>query len=94
MRNDKERIANTRANGLNNWIMSMAAFSRLHVGDTLFDCRMMRMGNTTMREMCTWKVRVIKIDTVKGQALCSWNGNTPEWWDESRLKSLRRSPPR
>ena len=69
----------------------MAAFSKIKVGDTLWDCRKTVMGNTTMRRMSCWTVRVMEINEEKKQALCSWNGNRAEWWSERRLSHLRRT---
>lgn len=69
----------------------MASFDKIKVGDELWDCRRQQMGNTTMRQMCCWKVTVKEINKEKRQAFCCWNGNAPTWWPERRLKSLRRT---
>jgi hypothetical protein len=70
----------------------MAAFSKIKAGDTLYDCRRQRMGNTTMSRMACWTVKVIEVDQGRRQAFCSWNTNTPTWWSERKLSTLRRSP--
>lgn len=70
----------------------MAAFNTIKPGDVLYDCRSVRMGNTTMRTLSTWRVVVSEVDATKRMALVSWNGNKAVWWSERRLKSLRRSP--
>jgi len=70
----------------------MAAFDRINVGDILYDCRMQRQGNTTMRKMACWTVRIVSIDSVKGTAMASWNGNAPRLYSESAIKRLRRTP--
>lgn len=70
----------------------MAAFSKIKEGDRLYDCRRMKMGNTTISRMSCWTVNVLKVDAEKRQAFCSWNGNRPDWWSEWKLKPLRRSP--
>jgi hypothetical protein len=70
----------------------MVAFSKIRVGETLYDCHMHRMGNTTMRKMGTWVVKVIAIYPEKQTALVSWNGNRPEVWGLTRMQKLRRTP--
>lgn len=71
----------------------MVAFSKIRIGDQLYDCHKTRMGNTRMSKIGTWTVKVIAIYPEKQTALVSWNGNRPEVWGLSRLQRLRRSPP-
>lgn len=71
----------------------MVAFNTVKAGDTLYDCRRQRQGNTTMSRMATWIVRVIEVDAERRRALVSWNSNAPHWTDEHGLKSYRRSRP-
>lgn len=71
----------------------MVAFNTIKVGDTLYDCHKVKMGNTTMRRMGTWLVHVKEIDAEKRQALVSWNGNPAKWWSERQLAKLRRTKP-
>lgn len=70
----------------------MVAFNAIKPGDTLYDCRRQKMGNTSMSTMATWRVIVHEVDPVKRIAFCSWNGNAPKWWTERWLSSLRRTP--
>jgi len=70
----------------------MVAFNSIKPGDTLYDCRQQKMGNTTRSTMRTWTVVVKDIDAAGRRALCTWNGNAAKWWDERKLRSLRRSP--
>jgi hypothetical protein len=70
----------------------LVAFSKILPGDVLWDCHRTKMGNTSLKQMSCWKVHVISTDEVTGSAMCSWNGNTPTRWSESRLKKLRRTP--
>lgn len=70
----------------------MVAFSAIKPGDTLYDCCKVRMGNTAMRRMQTWRVFVKEIDAERQRAMVVWNGNRPEWWSARRLGKLRRKP--
>ena len=70
----------------------MTAFNTIKAGDTLYECRRQKMGNTTQSRTACWDVRVIEVDAAKRFALCSWNGNTPNWWSERRLNTTRRTP--
>ena len=72
----------------------MAAISRIKPGDVLWDAHKERMGNTRMTRLGCWPVKVIEVDLENRKALCSWNGNTPEWYRERRLSKLRRSKPK
>lgn len=69
----------------------MVAFNRINVGDVFYDCRMQKQGNTTLRQMACWPVRIVSIDSVKGTAMASWNGNAPRLYGESSIKRLRRT---
>lgn len=69
----------------------MVAFSSIKVGDNLWDAHRVRQGNTTIRRMGNWPVTIKEIDAERRRALVSWNGNTPKWWGERQIKSLRRS---
>jgi hypothetical protein len=65
----------------------------VRAGDVLFDVHSYRMGNTLVRSMGCWEVRVISIDHAAGTAVVSWNGNEPESWPARRVKKLRRREP-
>lgn len=69
----------------------MVAFSTINAGDDLWDCRRVPMGNTTMRIMTCWKVRVISVDVKSRTAMVSWNGNSACRYKERDLKKLRRT---
>ena len=70
----------------------MPKFHTIKAGDQLWDCHSEQRGNTTMREMGSWPVRVKEVDPVKRQALVSWNGNPPAWRGAAYIERLRRSP--
>jgi hypothetical protein len=65
----------------------------VQAGDVLYDVHSYRMGNTTMRSMGCWEVRVRSIDHAKGTAVVSWNGNPPETWRRYQIAKLRRKEP-
>lgn len=68
-------------------------FESIQPGETLLDVHSQRMGNTTMREMGVWEVRVLSVDTVAGTARVSWNGNPAQTWYRIQLQGLRRFAP-
>ena len=63
-------------------------FEKITAGMILFDIHSHKMGNTNMRQLGKWDVKVISIDKEKRNALVSWNGNRPEVWGERDLKKL------
>lgn len=69
----------------------MVAFTTIKAGDTLWDCHRTRAGNTTMRVMGCWQVKVISVDTVRSNALVSWNGNPARVYSERDIGKLRRT---
>lgn len=71
----------------------MIKFEKIKAGDVLFDVHSYRMGNTTIRSMGCWEVKVVEVYPDKRSALVSWNGNTPEVWHEYRLARLRAKEP-
>jgi hypothetical protein len=50
------------------------------------------MGNTTVRAMGTWDVRILSIDHEKGSARVSWNGNPAQTYYRRSVERLRRTP--
>jgi hypothetical protein len=65
----------------------------VQAGDVLYDVHSYRMGNTTMRSMGCWEVRVRSIDHANGTAVVSWNGNRDETWCARQITKLRRKEP-
>jgi hypothetical protein len=63
-------------------------FEKIQAGMTLYDRHRRKMGNTTMRTIGEWPVRVVEIDPVERRALISWNGNPPHWQNERALRGL------
>lgn len=68
-------------------------FEKIEKGMELFDCHSYRMGNTTMRSLGVWPVRVLEVDIERRRAFVSWNGNRPEWYYERDLAKLKKDEP-
>lgn len=62
-------------------------------GDRLYDVHSYRMGNTTMRSVGVWDVRIVQVSHDAGWARVSWNGNPEEVWRRGRVEKLRRKKP-
>jgi len=65
----------------------MASLNMLVPGQVIYDVR--RQGG----RLCTWTVRVVKVDLVDRRALISWNGNKAHWTSERQLKAYRVNSP-
>ena len=70
----------------------MVAFNTIKSGDTLWDCRKQKQGNTTTSRMACWTVNIIEVDKEGGRVLASWNGNPARWMYERSVSKLRRTP--
>lgn len=68
-------------------------FEKIKPGMELYDVHSYKMGNTTMRSIGVWTVRVVSVDAERRSAICSWNGNKPEYYSESRLAKLKDKEP-
>jgi hypothetical protein len=64
-------------------------FEKIEPGMVLYDVHSENAGNTTMRRLGKWEVRIISVDKEKRTAMASWNGNRAELWHASRLEKLR-----
>jgi hypothetical protein len=67
-------------------------FDKVTPGMVLLDIHSHAMGNTTMRALGCWEVRVISVDKEARTAMCSWNGNRPQCYTERQFKSLYTKP--
>lgn len=63
-------------------------FEKIQPGMTLYDRHSHRMGNTTLRTIGEWRVKVLEVNAAEREALVSWNGNRPETWSAERLSRL------
>lgn len=63
-------------------------FEKIQPGMVLYDRHTHRMGNTTMKTIVEWEVRVISVDAEQRSAMVSWNGNSPRRYYEFQLRRL------
>lgn len=68
-------------------------FDKLQPGMVLYDVHSQKMGNTSIRTLGTWSVRVIEVDAERRRALASWNGNRAEWHGEAWFSKLKAERP-
>jgi hypothetical protein len=68
-------------------------FEKLTPGMVLYDVHKERMGNTTMRSVGVWPVKIVSLDVVKQTAMASWNGNPPQLYFRRGLEKLRAKAP-
>lgn len=61
-------------------------FDKLKVGDELYDRHTYAMGNTTIRTIGEWRVRILVLE--RDCAMVSWNGNRPHRWTRAQLERL------
>lgn len=64
-------------------------FEKIKPGMVLYDRHKYKMGNTHMRSIGEWPVRIIEVNSENRKALVSWNGNAPTWYWESQLSALK-----
>jgi hypothetical protein len=67
-------------------------FEKVEPGMVLLDIHSHKMGNTTLRELGCWEVKVISVDVTARTAMCSWNGNPARIYRESDFKRLYTKP--
>lgn len=70
----------------------MVAFNTIKAGDTLWDCRKQKQGNTTTSRMACWTVKIIEVDTDSRRVFASWNGNPARWIPDRAVSKFRRTP--
>ncbi len=66
----------------------------LKPGDVVYDTKMTRMGNTTIRRRSVWKVHIKEVDLERNRVLASWNGNAPKLYfaRDGKLPWRRTNP--
>lgn len=63
-------------------------FEKIKPGMMLYDRHAHKMGNTTLRTIGEWSVRILEVDATTRTAKVSWNGNPPETYRERALTRL------
>lgn len=49
----------------------------LEPGMIVYDVHSTKMGNTSLKSMGVWNVKIVSIDLERQSVECSWNGNPP-----------------
>jgi len=68
-------------------------FEKIEAGMTLYDVHSYSMGNTYLRSIGVWPVKVISVDKEKGCAVVRWNGNKEETYYRFALEKLKAKQP-
>lgn len=68
-------------------------FEAIKPGDVVYDVGTGNMGNTTLKTVRVWPVKVISIDDYKRTVLASWNSNPPMLFHEKSYKKWRVNRP-
>ena len=70
------------------------SINTLNVGDVVYDAKKVRQGNTTIRRLSVWSVRIVEINLERKFVMASWNGNPPQkFYAQSGKLPWRRSKP-
>lgn len=67
-------------------------FDKVEPEMELLDIHSYRMGNSSMRRLGLWCVRVISVDKEARTAMCSWNSNPARRYTERDFKRLHLQP--
>lgn len=65
----------------------------LKSGDCVYDVCRGKMGNTEVKTIMIYVVKVVEVDLEKRRAFVSWNGNTPRWVSETKVKKYKKKRP-
>lgn len=66
---------------------------RLVPGQIVYDVGESRMGNTMMKTVSVWRVKIISVDLEAKTVTASWNGNAPRQYGERHIKNWRAKEP-
>lgn len=64
-------------------------YEKIESGMTLYDRHKRTMGNTAIKSIGEWEVRILAVYPERRTALVSWNGNKAEVWHARRLSALK-----
>ncbi len=71
----------------------MATIEKLKVGQTLYELRRQKMGNTNVSRKACFDVYVREIAEDKRSVMASWNGNPPRRYNAREVAKLRVKKP-
>lgn len=67
------------------------SWDAVKAGDVLWDRHRTKMGNTKMRRMGEWTVKIVSIDHAAGRAVVRWNGNPERVYFRRQVERLFRN---
>lgn len=67
-------------------------FHKIKPGMTLLDIHSERAGNTTMRRIGLWEVRILSVNEKNESAVVSWNNNAEQVYYKRQLERLYTKP--
>ena len=67
---------------------------KLEPGMVVYDVHSYRMGNTTIRSVGAWEVRIVSVDVERRCVVASWNHNPPSTYYKSSWSKWRLKKPR
>lgn len=65
----------------------------LSAGQIVYDVGTTRMGNTSMRTVSVWLVRIEAVDVEAGVVVASWNGNKARSYYKEAWSRWRKNKP-
>ena len=68
-------------------------FEKLKPGMVVYDVHSVKMGNTNMRTVGVWLVKIVSIDTETRMVTASWNGNRAEKFSSRTAEKWREKEP-
>ena len=68
-------------------------FEKLAVGMTVYDVGKTQMGNTTIKTVSVWPVRIVSIDEKARSVVASWNFNKPQTFYRRSIEKWREKEP-
>jgi len=66
---------------------------KLKPGMTVYDTHSYRMGNTTMRTLGVWNIRIVSVNVANQNVIASWNGNPARIYFKRSWKKWRMKEP-
>lgn len=68
-------------------------FEKLKPGMVVYDVHSYAMGNTTIRSIGVWEIRIISVDETSRSCMASWNGNQRRQYFEHNIKQWKEKKP-
>lgn len=65
----------------------------LQPGQIVYSIERGRLGNTTLRTVRIYSVRVIEVDAAEGRVVASWNSNRPQTYYRAAWSKWRKDKP-